>query len=240
MTRIFVAGGSGALGKPLLPLLVAGGHTVVASTRKADAARAIKEAGAEASVVDVFDGDALSAELARLRPEVIVHLVTDLAYPAGESLTDEQLARTAHVREVGTRHLVDGAAAVGTRRMIAASICWLYTTGTEPHDEDDSIEAVDGAATPVRRGVISLERQVLTDDRFDGLVLRFGRLYGPGTWAANADTPPTVHVDDAARALAKAVERGTPGAYNIAEDGGPVRIDKARRELGWEPSPTRH
>jgi nucleoside-diphosphate-sugar epimerase len=236
--RVFVAGGNGALGKPLLPLLVADRHAVVASTRKADAAPAIEESGARASVVDVFDAGALAEELARLRPEVIVHLVTDLSYPAGESLTDEQLARTAHVREIGTHNLVAGAVAVGTRRLVAASICWLYTSGTEPHDEDDSIEPVDGAATPVRRGVISLERQILTDDRFDGVVLRFGRLYGPGTWAETADTPPTVHVDDAARALATAVERGMPGAYNIAEDGGPVRIDKARRELGWEPGRT--
>jgi len=237
MTRVFVAGGNGALGKPLLPLLVAAGHTVVASTRKAGAAPAIEASGAKATVVDVFDGDALTAELSRLRPEVVVHLVTDLSYPAGESLTDEQLARTAHVREVGTRNLVAGAVPAGTRRIVAASICWLYTAGSEPHDEDDSIEPLEGAPTPVRRGVLSLERQVLADPRFDGLVLRFGRLYGPGTWAESADTPPTVHVDDAARALASAVERGTPGVYNIAEDGGPVRVDKARRELGWEARP---
>jgi nucleoside-diphosphate-sugar epimerase len=233
--RVFVAGGNGALGKPLLPLLVADGHTVVASTRKADAATAIEQAGAEASVVDVFDADALSTVMAGLRPEVIVHLVTDLAYPAGRSLTDEQLARTAHVREVGTQNLVAGAVAAGTGRIVAASICWLYTSGDEPHGEEDSIEPVGAPATAVRRGVLRLERQVLRDRRFDGLVLRFGRLYGPGTWAESADTPPTVHVDDAARALASAVQGGTPGAYNVAEDGGPVRIDKARRELRWEP-----
>jgi nucleoside-diphosphate-sugar epimerase len=185
--------------------------------------------------VDVLDADGLAAVLARIRPEVVIHLVTDLSFPRGGSLTDEQLARTAHVREVGTRNLVAAAVAVGTRRMVAASICWLYTSGTAPHDEDDSIEPVDGAATPVRRGVISLERQVLTNDRFEGLVLRFGRLYGPGTWAETADTPPTVHVDDAGRALASAVVRGSPGAYNVAEGGGPVAIDKARRELDWEP-----
>ena len=237
MTCVFVAGGNGALGRPLLPLLVVNGHTVVASTRKAESASAIEAAGAQATLVDVFDADAFTAEVARLRPEVVVHLVTDLAGPGGESLTDEQLARTAHVREVGTQNLIAGAVVAGTRRIVAASICWLYTSGSEPHDEDDSIEPVGGAPTPVRRGVISLERQVLTDQRFDGLVLRFGRLYGPGTWSESVDTPPTVHVDDAALALASAVERGTPGAYNLAEDGGPVRIDKARRELSWEPQP---
>jgi nucleoside-diphosphate-sugar epimerase len=236
MTRVFVAGGNGALGRPLLPLLVADGHTVVASTRKAEAAAAIDAAGAQPTLVDVFDAAALAAELVSCRPEVVVHLVTDLAIPGGGSLTDEQLARTAHVREVGTRNVVEGAVAAGAGRIVAASICWLYTTGTEPHDEDDSIEPVGGAPTPVRRGVISLERQVLRDERFDGLVLRFGRLYGPGTWAPTADTPPTVHVDDAARALLAAIVRGAPGAYNIAESGGPVSIDKAGRELGWEPS----
>jgi nucleoside-diphosphate-sugar epimerase len=236
MTRVFVAGGNGALGRPLLPLLVANGHTVAASTRKAESASAIEAAGAQAALVDVFDADALTAEMARLRPEVVVHLVTDLAGPGGESLTDEQLARTARVREVGTRNLVGGAVAAAAGRIVAASICWLYTSGGDPHDEDDSIEPVGGAPTPVRRGVMSLERQVLTDPRFEGLVLRFGRLYGPGTWSESADTPPTVHVDDAAQALASAIERGRPGAYNIAELGGPASIDKARHELGWEPS----
>jgi nucleoside-diphosphate-sugar epimerase len=76
---------------------------------------------------------------------------------------------------------------------------------------------------------------VLTEPRFEGLVLRFGRLYGPETWSESADMPPTVHVADAAQALASAIERGRPGAYNIAEDDGPVRIDKARSELAWEP-----
>ena len=235
MTRVFVAGGNGALGRPLLPLLVANGHTVFASTRKAESAGAIEAAGAQATLVDVFDADALAGELARIRPERVLHLVTDLAGADGASLTQEHLARTAHVREVGTRNLVAASVAAGTGRIVAASICWLYTSGIEPHDEDDSIEPVDGAATPVRRGVISLERQILTEPRFEGLVLRFGRLYGPGTWSESADTPPTIHVDDAAQALASAIERGRPGAYNIAEDGGPVRIDKARRELAWEP-----
>lgn len=235
MTRVFVAGGNGALGRPLLPLLVANGHTVVASTRKAESASAIEAAGAQATLVDLFDADALTAELTSIRPEVVVHLVTDLAGPDGASLTDEQLARTAHVRDVGTRNLVAGSVAAGTGRIVAASICWLYTSGSDPHDEDDSIEPVGRAPTPVRRGVISLERQVLTEPRFEGLVLRFGRLYGPGTWSESADTPPTIHVDEAAQALASAIERGRPGAYNIAEGGGPVRIEKARRELGWEP-----
>ena len=238
MTRVFVAGGSGALGTPLLPLLVTGGHEVVATTRKAEAATGIEAAGARSSLVDLFDARTAAEAVVAFSPNVIVHLVTDLAIPEGETLTDERLAANAHVREVGTRNLVAGAVAAGVGRIVAASICWLYTTGTEPHDEDDSIDPTDGSApTPIRRGVISLERQVLTDPRFDGLVLRFGRLYGPGTWAETADTPPTVHVDDAARALAVAVERGIPGAYNIAESGGPVRVDKARREFGWQPRP---
>jgi nucleoside-diphosphate-sugar epimerase len=185
--------------------------------------------------VDVFDAKAVAEALGAFRPEVVVHLVTDLASPAGASLTDKQLAATARVREVGTQNVVAGAVAAGTGRIVAASICWLYTTGTEPHDEGDSIEPTGGPATPIRRGVLSLERHVLTDPRFDGLVLRFGRLYGPGTWAAAADEPPTVHVDDTAQALCAAISRGSPGAYNIAEDGGPLRIEKARRELGWTP-----
>jgi len=84
-----------------------------------------------------------------------------------------------------------------------------------------------------RQAVIDLERLTTTDPRFEGVVLRYGRLYGPGTWSTDPDEPPTVHVEAAAHAAVLAVDRGQPGIYAIVDDGGPVSNAKARRLLGW-------
>jgi nucleoside-diphosphate-sugar epimerase len=89
--------------------------------------------------------------------------------------------------------------------------------------------------TRTRSAVVELERRVTSDPRFQGLVLRYGRLYGPGTWTPTPPEPPTVHVDEAARAALLAVERGDPGIYHIVDDGDPVSNAKARRLLGWTP-----
>jgi len=235
--RIFLAGASGAIGRPLTAMLVAAGHEVTGTTRSADGAATIAAAGARAAVVDVFDALALEAAVRASRPEAVIHQVTNLTLKPGEQLGDEQLARNAEVREIGTRNLVEAAAAAGARRLIAQSISWLYLPGPEPHTEDESIVPADGRAIDrTRAGVIELERLVTTDPRIEGVVLRYGRLYGPGTWDATPPRPPTVHVDAAARAAALAVERGDPGIYHIVDDGGPVSNAKARRILGWVPS----
>lgn len=233
--RIFVAGASGALGRPLLGMLVAAGHEVTGTTRSPDRAAGITTAGARAVVVDVLDADALAATVAVARPEVVIHLVTDLTPRPGEELGAAVFARNSHVREVGTRHLTEAAAAAGARRVIAQSLAWLYLPGPEPHTEDESIAPHDGSMDGGRRAVIELERMVTTNPRFDGIVLRFGRLYGPGTWAATPPEPPTTHVGAAARAIALAVDRGEPGIYQAVDDG-PASNEKARRLLGWTPS----
>lgn len=235
-TRIFLAGASGALGRPLTALLVAAGHHVTGTSRTEAGAARIAAAGADAAIVDVFDETALIAAMRSSKPDVVIHMVTDLTTPPGTALTDEQLARNAHVREVGTRNLIAATGAVGARRLIAQSIAWLYLPGPEPHPEDDPIApAGPGPIERNRLAVIDLERTVTTDPRFEGVVLRFGRLYGPGTWTPTPDEPPTVHVEAAARAALLAVDHGEPGIYYIADDGGPVATTKARRLLGWEP-----
>jgi nucleoside-diphosphate-sugar epimerase len=234
--RIFLAGASGAIGRPLTAMLVAAGHEVTGTTRSADGARTISAAGARAVVVDILDAAGLGVAVAASRPQVVIHQVTSLTIKPGEELSDEQLARNAEVREGGTKNLIEAAAAAGARRVIAQSIAWLYLPGREPHTEDESIVPADpGAIDRTRRGVIELERQVTTDPRIDGIVLRYGRLYGPGTWATTPPEPPTVHVDAAARAAALAVDRGEAGIYFIVDDDGPVSNAKARRLLGWSP-----
>ncbi len=234
--RIFVAGASGAIGRPLVGMLVAAGHEVTGTTRSSDRTTGIAAAGARAVVVDILDPGALAAAVAAARPEVVIHLVTDLTPRPGEELGAAVFARNSHVREVGTRHLSEAAAAAGARRVIAQSLAWLYLPGPEPHVEEESIVPADGSMDDGRRAVIELERMVTTNPRFDGIVLRFGRLYGPGTWAATPPEPPTTHVEAAARAMALAVGRGEPGIYQAVDDGGPVANGKARRLLGWTPS----
>ena len=233
--RIFLAGASGAIGRPLTAMLVAAGHEVTGTTLSAEGAATITAAGARAVIVDVFDAADLHVAVVASRPEVVIHQVTSLTLKPGEELSDEQLARNAEVREVGTSNLIEAAVAAGAQRVVAQSIAWLYLPGPEPHIETESIVPADPRTTDrTRRGVIELERLVTTDPRLEGVVLRYGRLYGPGTWAATPPEPPTVHVDAAARAAALAVDHGEPGVYNIVDDG-PVSNARARRLLGWLP-----
>jgi nucleoside-diphosphate-sugar epimerase len=119
--------------------------------------------------------------------------------------------------------------------MIAQSIVWMYAPGPEPHREDDALDlGAEGTRAINVRGVVALERAVLEASPLEGVVLRYGWLYGPGANDKPAGSP-GLHVDAAANAAVLAIEHGPPGAYNIAEPGPLVSIDKARRDLGWDP-----
>lgn len=235
--RIFLAGASGAIGRPLTAMLVAEGHAVTGTTRSPASAERIARGGATPAIVDVLDADALAEAVARARPEVVIHQLTDLSLQPGEALDEERLTRNSLLRQAGTRNLVAAAAAAGARRIIAQSIAWLYLPGPEPHTEDEPISPANQEGMSLhRQAVVDLERMVTADPRFDGVVLRYGRLYGPGTWSETPPDPPSVHVEAAARAAALAVTRGNPGIYHVADDGGPVSTAKARAGLGWSPA----
>lgn len=127
--------------------------------------------------------------------------------------------------------------AAGARRLIAQSIAFIYADGAEPNAENDPLAAAEGddLNALTARGVLTLEDATLNTPGIAGVVLRYGRLYGPGTWnTPNARAP--LHVDAAAQAALLAVTRGAPGVYNIAEDDGAVTIDKARLDLGFDPA----
>ena len=232
--KIFLAGATGAVGRRMLPLLRAAGYEVTGTTRVASKAEELRAAGIIPAVVDVFDAAALKAAVAAARPDVIVHQLTDLPHGLKAELMAEGLIRNARLRIEGTRNLVDAALGAGARRFIAQSIAFVYAPGREPHDESDPL--MSPAEEPWRstmEGVVTLERLATSTPGLDGIVLRYGMFYGPGTGFEVAPGKPAVHVDAAAKAAMLAIESGTPGVYNIADDGGGVSTVKARRELGW-------
>jgi nucleoside-diphosphate-sugar epimerase len=235
--RIFLAGASGAIGRRLTPLLLAAGHDVTGTTRSADKAEELKKRGVHAVVVDVFDAPALRDIVVSARPEIVIHQLTDLPQIIDPARLREALARNSRLRIEGTVNLIAAVRAAGVRRLIAQSIAFAYADGPEPHAETDALVSGQGdePSAVTGRGVRALEEAVLNAPGIDGIVLRYGRLYGPGTWnTPNARAP--LHVDAAAQAALLALTRGAPGIYNIAEDDGAVSIEKARSELGFDPA----
>lgn len=231
---LLLAGASGAIGRRLAPLLVADGWRVVGTTRSPDKASSLRDMGVEPAVVDVFDARALRDLAAEVRPQVVVHQLTDLPHALDPSEMTEALVRNARLRDEGTRHLVAAAVEAGATRLVAQSISFVYAEGPLPHREEDPLLA---DAHPVygetARALRSLERQVL-EAPVHGIVLRYGLFYGPGTGFDAPIAPGSVHVDAAARAAALAVARGPAGVYNVAETDGTVSSEKAIRLLGWD------
>jgi nucleoside-diphosphate-sugar epimerase len=233
--RIFLAGASGVVGRRLVPFLIGAGHQVTGTTRSAEKAEDIARAGAAAVVVDVFDAAALARTVAAAQPDVVIHQLTDLPDVFDRDRMVAVSERNSRIRVEGTGNLVAAARTAGVRRMIAQSIAFIYAPGPEPHAETDPLASEhtgEGAATA--RGVLALERLVTGTPGFDGIVLRYGRFYGPGTWRTEASGRGCLHVDAAAHAALLAVTRGAAGIYNIAEDDGEVSVAKARRELGFD------
>lgn len=232
---VFVAGATGAVGMPLARMLVQAGWRVFGSTRRPERGDALREAGVEPVVVDVFDAPALESLLRSIRPDVVVHQLTDLpAIRSPESMTGA-LERNARLRREGTRNLVEATVAAGCRRLVAQSIAWAYAPGVLPHDEDAPLELdAKGERLVTVAAVHDLESQVLNTPGLNGVVLRYASLYGPRTWYSRPQSPMALHVDDAARAALLAVERSDAmGAFNISEPCPELSVDKAARELGW-------
>ena len=233
--NIFLAGATGVIGRRLVPLLRDAGHQVTGTTRSQERAVALEALGANAAVVDVFDARALLAAMNAAHPDVVIHQLTDLPDvldPAKQAAVTEANSK---LRIDGTRNLMNAAQMVGARRVIAQSIAFVYAPGQGERMEADLLDPAPERAVTVR-GVASLEEQVLMTPGMDGIVLRYGRLYGPGTWATTAPKGGPLHVDAAAHAALLAVTRGVRGIYNIAEDDGAVSSEKAKRELGFDAS----
>jgi nucleoside-diphosphate-sugar epimerase len=223
--RVFLAGATGAIGKPLCRLLVANGWYVTGSTRKPERAAELRALGVEPVIVDAYDAEALRTAVRAARPDVVIHQLTDLPPALDPTQMEAGRARNARLREEGTRNLVAAAVGAGATRMIAQSIGFAYAPGPLPHREEAPID-------PAARAVASLEQQVL-DAPLIGIVLRYGRFYGPGTGFDEPAAGGAVHVEAAADAARRAVTHGAKGIYNVAEPGDTLSSQKANAELGW-------
>ncbi len=233
--RILVAGAGGVIGRRLVPLLRARGYQVSGTTRSTERADELRRAGVRPILLDAFDRQAVVDAVAAARPDVVIHQLTDLSGGFAPDRQVETLTRNARLRTEATPNLVHAAVAAGVGRLIAQSIVWMYASGPTPHTEADGLDlAATGTRAITVQGVVALERAVLEAPALEGIVLRYGWFYGPGANAKPAGQP-GVHVDAAAEAAVLAVERGAPGAYNVAEPGPDVSIEKVRRELGWDP-----
>jgi nucleoside-diphosphate-sugar epimerase len=233
--RVFLAGATGAIGRRLVPLLLDAGHAVTGTTRSVDKAKELERAGVAPAVVDVFDAEAVTDAVRRAQPEVVIHQLTDLPREFDQAKVVASYPLNARIRIEGTRNLLAAAQAASARRFIVQSIAFAYVPGGEPHPETDPLNLGDPARAVTVKGAADMEQQVLGASGIDGIVLRYGLLYGPATWYQAPGRPPGLHVDAAAQAALLAISRGHRGIYNIADDDGAVSIAKARAELGFDP-----
>lgn len=230
--NIFLAGAGGVFGRQLVPLVCKAGHSVTGTTRTTDKAGAIEALGAKPVVVNVFDADALTHAVKAAAPDVVIHQLTDLAFAPGTPQYAEGLARNARLRIEGTHNLAAAARAAKVTRLIAQSIGFIYAPGPGLRVESDPLSG-DAAMAGTVEAVRILEDTVLAMP--EGIVLRYGYLYGAGTWSPDKPIkPPSVHVDAAAQACALALTKAKPGLYNIAEDDGYCASDKAKRDFGFD------
>jgi len=232
--KIFLAGAGGVIGRRLAPMLKAAGHSVAGTTRSAAKAEAIRALGAEPVVVDVFDAGALTRVVAAAAPDAIIHQLTDLPTAPNTPGYEAGLERNARLRIDGTHNLAAAAKAAGVARFIAQSIAFVYAPGPGLRVESDPLDtAAEGMRKRTVDAVVALEQATLAMP--EGIVLRYGFLYGPDTWFGDEKrAAPSLHVDAAAHAALLSVGKGSRGIYNIAEDDGAVSSDKAKRELGFD------
>lgn len=238
--RVFVAGATGAIGRRLVPMLVRAGHQVVGTTRFAEKAAAVEAAGAQAVTMDPLNPDAVLEAVTRAKPDVVVHQLTALTGTGNLRKFDEEFALTNRLRSEGTDNLLAASRTAGAQRLVAQSFTgWPYQPiGSSLRTEDDPLDP-----NPPRQAVKSLqaikhlESTVTGATDVEGVVLRYGYFYGPGTGIARDGQYiemvrhrqfPIVgdgtgvwsfcHIDDAASATVAAIERGAPGIYNIVDE----------------------
>jgi nucleoside-diphosphate-sugar epimerase len=236
--RILVAGGTGAIGRPLVAQVLAKGHAPIVLTRSPDKAQALAEQGIEPAIADIFDSDGIKAAVSRAQPEIVIEQLTALP----RTYTRESMSAAAplnrRIRLEGGANVLAAAEAAGVRRYLRQSVAFFAVPGPGLADEETPL-AVDASPAVAAESRVSgeIEHPSLRNPNLQGIVLRYGFFYGPGTWfTPGGDVAQQVrkqqfpivgngdgvwswlHIEDAALATVAAAERGNPGIYLIADD----------------------
>jgi 2-alkyl-3-oxoalkanoate reductase len=237
--KVLVAGATGAIGRPLVRQLLAAGHDVVGLTRRPERAEALRAAGADAVICDVLDAQAARQAVLDARPDAIVDQLTCLPREYDVRRLAKMYEANDRVRRLGTAALVDAAVEAGVRRYVVQSIAFLYAPEGDWVKSEDARIWLD-APPPFDESVKVLdanERKVTASRDFEGIALRYGFFYGPGTYYASDGSiteqvrkrrfpivgrgdgmTSYVHVHDAAAATVAALDRCAPGIYNVVDD----------------------
>jgi nucleoside-diphosphate-sugar epimerase len=237
--KVFVAGGTGAIGRELVPQLVAAGHDVVATTRSPKGAEDIHTMGAEPAIVDGLDEQGLVDAGTRAQPEVVIHEMTALAGEPDFRHFDRWFATTSQLRTHGTDYLIRAAQQAGARRLIVQSYSgWPNSReGGAVKTEEDSLDPDPPKWQRASMAAIRhIEKVVPAAEGLEGVVLRYGGLYGPNTGMTSSEALELlrkrqfpivgdgagvwsfVHTEDAASATVAALDHGAPGIYNVVDD----------------------
>lgn len=235
--RVFLAGATGVIGRRLLPLLMAEEHQVTAMTRSPQRVESLRAQGAEPVVADALDAGAVRAAVMQARPDAVIHQLTSLPARIDPRRIKRDFELNDRLRSEGTRILVDAAQAAGATRILAQSIAFAYAPGPPGtvHAEGDPLYL--DSPEPFRRSANALGDLERAVGEADGVVLRYGYFYGPGSSFSRDGSMAEdlarrrlpvigsgggvwsfIHVDDAASATVRALEHGAPGVYNIVDD----------------------
>ncbi len=237
--KVFVAGATGAIGRSLVPQLVEAGHQVTAITRSKEKLGALYELGAEPILCDVFDTGRLGSVVAQAEPDAVINELTDLPQSLNPRKLKEYYAANNRVRREGTINLLDAARGAGVRRFLVQGSAYWYAQTEEAVKGEEAPLYLDAPPPvgPAVRTIEEVEDAVLSVEGIEGVVLRYGFFYGPGTWYAKEGdvgrqvrkrrypmigqgegTYSFIHVDDAASATVAALEGAKPGVYNVVDD----------------------
>src|SRR6476620_1494919 len=236
--NILVAGGTGAIGRPLIAQLLAKSHAVVALTRSPEKAQALVKQGIEPAIADVFDPDAIKAVLLRAQPEVVIEQLTALPKAYTRESMSAAAAFNNRIRLEGGANVLAAAQAAGVRRYLRQSVAFYAIPGPGLADEDTPLAFnASPAVAAGAREISELEHRLLGNPKIEGIAMRYGFFYGPGTWFnPDGDVARQVrqqqfpiigngegvwswlHIEDAALATIAAAEQGNPGIYLIAND----------------------
>lgn len=236
--KFFIAGATGAIGRPLIAQLIARGHHVTALTRSSEKAQTLAEQGVKAAIADVFDADSIKAAVIQAQPDVVIEQLTALPKTYTRESMSAAAALNTRIRLEGGANVLAAAQTAGVQRYLRQSIAFWGIPGTGLADEETPLASdASPAVAADARIVTEIERRLLEAPNLEGIALRYGFLYGPGTWFATDGDAATqvrqqqfpivgngdgvwswLHIEDAAIATVAAAEQGNAGIYLIADD----------------------